>query len=197
MKKFSKKSVLLFAAAMAVCAFAMPSMASAASWSPINSEHTLDSANTGFSSAAITSVCSVSQFTATVNATGSALSISSALFRGCTATGPAPVGVCTATSVGTGFPWAATPVSTNNIQIHNINIDVRFENHPGSTACGINGATTSLTGTLSSGGTFFDNTHVLHLTSAPGLTSVSPQLGDQQAFGNGTIRDTQQTLRVN
>jgi hypothetical protein len=31
MKKFSKKGVLLFAGAMAVCAFAMPSMASAAS----------------------------------------------------------------------------------------------------------------------------------------------------------------------
>jgi hypothetical protein len=196
MKKFSKKSVLLFAAAMAVCAFAMPSMASAASWSPINSEHTLDSANTGFSSAAITSVCSVSQFTATVNATGSALSISSALFRGCTATGPAPVGVCTVTSVPTGLPWAATAVSTNNIQIHNINIDWRFENHPGSAACGISGATTSITGTLIAG-PFFDNTHVLHLTSAPGLTSVSPQLGDQPLFGNGTIRDTQQTLRVN
>ena len=32
MKKFSKKGVLLFAGAMAVCAFAMPSMASASSW---------------------------------------------------------------------------------------------------------------------------------------------------------------------
>jgi hypothetical protein len=194
MKKFSKKSVLLFAAAMAVCAFAMPSMASAVNWSPVNSEHTLDSANTGFASNAITSVCSVSQFTSNVNASGSLLTITSALFRGCTATGPLPVGVCTATSVPTGLPWTATP-STTDIQIHNINIDVRFENHPGSTACGISGATTSLTGTLSLG-RFFNNTHTVHLTSAPGLTSQSPQLGDAAAVGNGTIRDTQQTLIV-
>ena len=42
MKKFSKKGVLLFAGAMAVCAFAMPSMASASSWGVVGSHHTLD-----------------------------------------------------------------------------------------------------------------------------------------------------------
>jgi hypothetical protein len=196
MQKFSNKSVLLFAAAMAVCAFTIPSIASAASWGAVTSEHTLDSANLGFTSASITSVCSVSQFTSDVNASGSALSISSALFRGCTATGPAPVGVCTVTSVATGLPWTVSPVASNNVQIHNINIDWRYENHPGSTACGINGATASITGTLT-GGTFFNNTHTLHFTGAAGLTTVSPQLGDQPVAANGTIRDTQQTLTAN
>jgi hypothetical protein len=196
MKKFSNKSVLLFAAAMAVCAFTMPSMTSAATWSPVNSEHTFDSANFGFFTALLTSECSVSQFTGTVNASGSALEITSALFRGCTATGPAPIGVCTATSIATGLPWTATAPTATNIQIHGVNIVWRFENHPGSTACGINGATTTLTGTLT-GGRFFNNTHTLHFPNAPGMTSESATLGDSQAFATGTLRDTQQTLVVN
>ena len=48
MKKLSKKGVLLFAGAMAVCAFAMPAMASASSWGVVGTHHTLTSSNLGF-----------------------------------------------------------------------------------------------------------------------------------------------------
>ena len=70
MKKFSKKGVLLFAGAMAVCAFVLPAVASAATWGPAPSHHVLDSPNFGFTSAggagAITSSCTSSSFTANV-----------------------------------------------------------------------------------------------------------------------------------
>ena len=66
MKKFSKKGVLLFVAAMALCAFAMPSAASAASWARSVST-TLDSPNVGFTGTTptgttITSQCTSSSF---------------------------------------------------------------------------------------------------------------------------------------
>ena len=51
MKKFSKKGVLLFAGAMALCAFVMPSMASAASWGPIGRITRLTRPTSGFTSA--------------------------------------------------------------------------------------------------------------------------------------------------
>jgi hypothetical protein len=185
MKKFSKKSVLLFMAAMAVCAFAMPSMASAASWGPINSEHTLTSTNIGFTTSAITSACADSSFTADVNNIGSVLTVTSANFRRCTSTGPA-IGSCTTTSNGTGFPWRATVPSTTNVQIHNVDIDILFENHPGSTACNIVGVKATLEGTLTNGHWTGNTTRTVVLNSSPGLTSTSA-LGTQEVFTQGTI----------
>ena len=43
LKMVSKKSMLLLGAVMALCAFVLPSVASAASWSPLNTEGRLDS----------------------------------------------------------------------------------------------------------------------------------------------------------
>jgi hypothetical protein len=194
MKKFPRKSVLLFAAAMALCAFAVPAMASAASWAPVGSEHTLDSANFGFTTSTFTTKCGESTFTTDVTS-AAVMTITAVTFRRCTAVGPL-LGSCTATWVPTALPWSATAVSLTNIEIHNINIHVRFENLPGSIFCNVTSASTSITGTLTSG-TFNNVTHTMHFSDADRLTSLSPQLGDDRAFGTGTLRDTQQTLVAN
>jgi hypothetical protein len=199
MKKFSKKGVLLFAAAMALCAFVMPSMASAASWGVIGTEHTLTSPDIGFinDGAGVTSMCTNASFTIDVS-TAAALEITNGSFTGCTASG-ASIGACTATSTGTNFPWTATAVTTSNIQIHGVNINVFFEG----AGCGAAGQTLRITGTLTRGewngnGT---NQHEVLLTpgatGANGLVSHSILGAGQPLTLTGTIRDNQQQLTVN
>jgi hypothetical protein len=198
MKKFSKKGVLLFAAAMALCAFAMPSMASASSWGVVGTAHTLDSQDLGFINDAqgVSSMCSRTQFTSNV-ATAAALEITAGSFSGCTLAGAA-TGTCTATSTATSLPWTATAVSTSNIQIHGVNINVFLENHPGSTACGATGITIRVSGTLS-GGRWTGNgagQHSVNVVGGTGLVSASA-LGTSAITPTGLITDTQGTLTVN
>jgi hypothetical protein len=191
MKKFSKKGVLLFAGAMAVCAFVLPSIASAASWGPINSHHVLHSPNLGFTNTGavgnLTSQCTNSTFTADVVSAGD-LSITASSFGGaCTTSGPS-LGDCTTTATGSRFPWRATAVTTSNIQLHNVFIDVRFENMPGlGNSCAINGATLTITGTLTGGNWTGNAVHALDLNNAEGLVSHS-------ALGNGTPITTRALL---
>jgi hypothetical protein len=197
MKKFSKKGVLLFAAAMALCAFAMPSMASASSWGVVGSEHTLDSGNLGFinDASSVTSECSRAQFTLNV-ATATHLEITAASFTGCTAVGG--VGTCTATSTATSLPWTATAVTTSSVTINRVNINVFFENHPGSAACGAVGVTLRVTGTLV-GARWTGNgvgQHALDVNGGTGLVSHSA-LGNGQALTvTGQLADTQGTLTI-
>ena len=71
MKKLSKKGILLFVGAMAVCACAMPSMAWQQAGAPVGTEHTLHSPNFGFSTTvpgigAVDSTCSSSTLTVDV-----------------------------------------------------------------------------------------------------------------------------------
>jgi hypothetical protein len=161
MKKFSKKGVLLFAAAMALCAFVMPSMSSAASWSPVGLETTLHSPDIGFTTTSptlgsIVSSCTRSSFTATV-LNAQSLNITAATFGGHCVWVFANVGggtSCTATTVATSLPYRATATTTSNIQIHNLRVDVLFENTPGTVGCstaGLTGASLLLTGTLGGG----------------------------------------------
>jgi hypothetical protein len=50
------------------------------------------------------------------------------------------------------FPWTATALSTTDIRIHGIHIDIRFETTPTSmVACPLNGVGLALTGTLGLG----------------------------------------------
>ncbi len=202
MKKFSRKGVLFLAGAMAICAFVLPPVASAASWGPLNTHHTLDSANIGFTSltggAGLTSQCSSSSFTARVLSAGD-LSISAATFGGlCTQSGAA-VGDCTLTTASTGFPWRATAVTTSNIQIHNINIDLRFENMPGAgNSCLANGLPLQITGTLT-GGSWTGNVNPrrIDLLNESGLVSHSALGAANPVAVRGEITDTQGTLTVN
>jgi hypothetical protein len=202
MKKLPKKGVLLFAAVMAVCAFTLPPMASASSWGVVGSHHTLDSPDFGFTQTtaigSVTSHCSRSSFT--VNAASTVnLEITTASFGDCTWSGP-NIGDCTATTVGTKFPWTATAGTPNTIQIHGIHIDVFFEQVPGQNSCAqLVGAALTITGTLT-GGRWTGNgagQHAIDFSNAEGVV-------EHGGLGNGlpmtwraTLTDTQQTLVVN
>jgi hypothetical protein len=195
MKRFSKKAILLSAGAMSVCAFAMPSLASASSWGVIGTEHTLTSPNFGFTSAAaggLTSSCSNSSFTADVRS-AAVLTITTGSFAGCTTSGPG-IGHCPTTVTPTKYPWAKTVLGPANVVIDLPDIHIIFHG----ASCVLAGATLRLTGTLS-GGTWTGNganQHEIIYTNAEGLVSHS-------ALGNGapvtvrsTFRDAQQTLTV-
>jgi hypothetical protein len=204
MKKLSKKGVLLFAAAMALCAFAMPSMASAASWGSLTAtDHTLDSPNIGFTTTApvigaLTSSCTRSSFTSNIASTQN-LEITTGSFGGlCTAVGPG-IGTCTVTAVGTKFPWTATPVTTENIQLHGVHIDVFFENVPGlgSSCLNLNGQSVTITGTLTTGRwTGNSGEKTLDFSNSEGLSSHSNLLGTSPITTRGFITDTQNSLIV-
>jgi len=190
MKKISKKSVLLFAAAMAFCAFAMPSMASASSWGPVNTEHTLHTTNIGFvnDTSNVSSMCSTAQFTVDVTSTA-VIEITGASFTGCDAAGA--IGTCTATSSGTNFPWTATARTTSDIQIHGVNINTFFEG----AACGVPSQTVRITGTITTARWLGNASHNIELAGAHGLTFHF--LGaSSQLTTTGTITDVQQTLTV-
>jgi hypothetical protein len=196
MKKFSKKGILLFAAAMALCAFA-PSMASASSWGVVGSAHTLDSQDLGFLSDSLgtSSMCTRTQFTSNVASTAS-IEITAASFSGCTLGGGA-AGTCTATSTGTSFPWTATAVSTSNVQIHGVNINVFLEAPPSGT-CNVAGVTIRITGTLS-GAKWNGNgagQHSINILGGTGLVAHSILSDSTAITPTGTISDTQQTLTV-
>jgi hypothetical protein len=186
MKKFSKKGVLLFAAAMALCAFAMPSMASAASFSPVGLETTLHSGDVGFTTSGpafgrVQSNCTRSSLTVRVTSTA-LLDVTAATFGGhCTMQfldvtgGP----VCTMTEAATTPPWTGTAAAANNIQIHNIRIDLLLENTPGNancTAAGLTGASLLYTGTLT-GGRYTNATRTLVYSNAEGIVSHSAATG--------------------
>jgi hypothetical protein len=205
MKKFSKKGVLLLAGAMAVCAFVTPSMASAASWGVIGTEHTLHSSNIAFTAditpvGAFASSCGESTFTVDVR-NAATLTVTSASFRNCTALGTG-IGDCTVTPVATNLPWAATGVTTSNIQIHDVRIDVRFETRPGGGAgscTNVHNVDLPLTGTLSSG-VWSSTGHEISYNQATGLVLhrlFHPNLGNATPVTvSGTMRDTQQSLAL-
>jgi hypothetical protein len=197
MKKFSTRGVLRFAGAMAVCMFALPSAASAASWGPLSSHHTLDSPNLGFTSSFLggtTSQCVQSSFTTRVTSAQN-LEITSASFNGCTVSGPS-IGTCTGTLVATRLPWTATAVTTSNLQIHGIHIDGRSEQPPGSNLCAAFavGLLTTLTGTLTGGN--YTSPGRLDFNNAEGLVTHSVSGNNVPLTFRALFTDTQGTLTV-
>jgi hypothetical protein len=190
MKTFSRKGVLLFAAAMAFCAFVLPSIASAASWTPIGgADQRLDSANIGFTGSStvvgtVLSSCTRSSFTGQV-VSAQTMNITAAQFGGhCNAFFPfvGPTGVtCTATFAPTNLPWQATATTTTNIQIHNIRIDLTYENTPGNPNCeavGIAGRSVLITGTLRNGVWTGGNDGRIIDSNAEGLMSHDAATGE-------------------
>jgi hypothetical protein len=197
MRKFSKKGAVVFGAALAICAFVMPSMASAASWGVVGSAHNLTATGIGFTAhtpiGALGAQCADAQFNATVSS-AAVSNITSTSFTNCTGTGAAAG--CAVSATGTNFPWAATGLTTTNVQIHGINIDNFFTG----AACPVgNGVASQLTGTLS-GGRWTGNgsgQHSITLAAATGLFSHSAQLGTSVATVNDAlVVDRQQTLTL-
>jgi hypothetical protein len=185
-----KKSLLVLAGAMALTAFATPSMAPAATWGVVGSTHTLDGPDFSFNSpgGGWGATCTSSQFHVDVRTTGT-VTVTAARFDNCRGTGE---GVnCLATLTGTKLPWTVTGPTTASVQIHNVWIDVKWEGFPG---CNLNGLQADLTGTLS-GGVWNATQHEVAFTEAGGLTA---HLGIEStaATVTATIRDTAQTLTL-
>lgn len=191
-KKLSKKSALLFMGVLAIAAFSVPSVASAASWGAIGTRHTLTSQNLGFTVGAPVSggsICNQATFEADVRS-AAILTITSGTFTNCVGTGSAAG--CTATVTGTGFHWSATGLTTSNVTIDGVNVDVLFE---GATGCSQNGQKVQVTGTLG-GGIWSAASHHVTYTGATGTTAHFAGLGSFPDTVTGTIRDDQQTLTL-
>ncbi len=194
MKKFSKKSVVVFAGVMAVCALAFPSMASALNWAPVGgADHQLTSTSFSFITEPLISVgasCAHLSLTGVVDST-SDMTITATSFTNCMGIGQAQP--CTATPVGRGFPWTAT--ATSPVVIHRISVTVNLENTPGAASACPAPVTVTLTGPLGVG--VFNN--VEHGTSmlppATG-TGLSGHPGNLSVTVSGTIRDDRQTLTL-
>ncbi len=150
LKLVLKKSMLLLGAVLASCAFVLPSVASAASWSPVGTtDGRIDSGNLGFSIPATGSgtACTASSFSVTVHSAAVA-TITGASFANCHGDLGSGAG-CTLTTTVTNLPWRATPVTTNDIIIHGVDIDVSFEQTPGTLGeCAQNGLNMRLTGSV-------------------------------------------------
>jgi hypothetical protein len=202
MKGFSQRSVPLFAAAMALCAFVLPSTTSASSWGVVGSHHTLDSPNLGFTSSlngGTTASCTRSSFTVSV-ASPQNMEILAASFGGLCTLNTGIQGRCTMTAVGTRFPWTATPLSTVNIQVHGVQIDLFFEHIPGEAAeCNLSLLATTITGTLT-GGRWTGNDagqHSMDFRDSEGLVWHSAPIGvNVPTTWRGLLTDTQNTLTV-
>jgi hypothetical protein len=195
LQELLKRRTLLFGAVMALCAFAMPSPASAASWSPVGTTGVLDSNNLSVVMPALNSglVCTDARLHTFVD-NAQVMTIVSGQFLGCEGTVGTAAG-CTLTLTGTGFPWRATALSTTDIRIHGINIDLRFETRPpaGAFPCANNGIDLRLTGTLGIGTagqtTWLPATRSVEFANTTGLTAHigATTVG---AVLNGTLRAT-------
>jgi hypothetical protein len=197
MKKLSGKSVLLFGVVLVVCAFAVPSMASAASFTSLGT-HQLVSPNLSFLAPAanLGSSCAESRFDIDIN-NGNDGIITGSRFLGCRGN-PTTSGVnCTVTATGTKFPWTATAAAgTDNLQIHGVHVDVQFETLPGTlpAACAVNGAQVTLTGTLT-GGSWNPATRTIEFLADDGLSGLSGA-NLLAATVTGTFSDPAGTLGV-
>jgi hypothetical protein len=198
LKKLSKDGVLVFAAMVLLAAFAMPSMTWAASWGAVGTTHDLDQvAGNGLAFTTTDGTigwgCAGFSLHAFV-ASAAALTVQSGTFTNCMGTGAAGT-PCTTTLTGT-FPWRATGLSTTNIQIHNVNVHIRYENTPGNaTNCPTGGMVLTLTGTLASPNHTHWNatTRTAAFVNATGLSGDSA-LGPKPVRIDGTITDRAHTL---
>lgn len=147
------KAILTLAAAMALCTLAMPSPASAASWTVVGTEHTLDSPNLGFTGTtgfgALVAQCTSSSLTGTV-ASGANLAITAATFgRNCTANF-AGGNICTMTLAATRFPWTMTAVTTSTVSLEGFTAFMVTEQSPANNCFPFfNGTFWTITGSVS------------------------------------------------
>jgi hypothetical protein len=161
------KKATLIAAITAMAAFAVPSMASAAGWAPLNTNKTLTSTNSATyqvqgSAASWGFVCSSSSLGVHVRTPASStLDITSASFTGCTAPGFAGQPQCgPVTVVATGLPWAATSSGFVTFTEH---LQVTY-----TATYGCGPLTTNVDGPAS--GTFSNSLHSLGAGPATGMT---------------------------
>jgi hypothetical protein len=170
MNKIIRKSLLLFAIVAALTAFAVPSMASAVNWSPLNSYQITTSPTTltvnvpglgdGLS-------CSSGPILATHVRTpaSSLMDVLASLDFSCTGTGWWTN--CNVAMAPTGFPWTVDGASLTNVTINSLSINGTL-----SGSCGSYG-TFNLNGSLA-GGHWSQATHSLAFTNATGVSLSGP-----------------------
>jgi hypothetical protein len=189
MIKLSKKSLLLFISAIAMAAFAMPSLASAANFDGVG-QHTLTSSNLSFTSAGLNDAgtrCTSSIFEVNVASGGATATVTSASFSGCAGT-TGPVTGLPADVSASGFPWTITRTALNTFTIDGVRVAANI------TGFGVVDLTGSLTG-----GVINCTTHVVTYTNAGDLTAtatVGPPDATAPATVSGTLTDDQGTLCV-
>jgi hypothetical protein len=115
--KTIKKSTILIAAITAMAALAVPSMASAVVWGPVNTNQSLDATNVNYSEYGgygLTWTCATQHLGVHVRTPASStLDITSASWSGCVGTGTSAT--INFTMTPTGLPWTATATSTSVI----------------------------------------------------------------------------------
>jgi hypothetical protein len=192
LKMVSKKSLLLLGAVLALCAFVLPSVASAASWAPVGTtDGRIDSGNLGFSiqpgATPSGSFCTSSSFSVTVHSAAVA-TITGGTFANCHGDLGASVG-CTTTATGTNFPWRVTVPDTTDIIIHGVDIDVSFETTPNTlNECAQNGLNIRLTGTVTASftpGAAGNRTFDFGGGLSPAFTAHIPGAGSFNAAARG------------
>jgi hypothetical protein len=191
LKMISKKSLLLFGVVLALCAFVLPSVASAASWTPVGTtDGRIDSGNIGFSVTALNagSICPTASFSVTVDSAAVATITGASFGPNCMGDVGGSVG-CTTTATGTNFPWRATAIDTTRIEIHGLDIDVHFETTPNTlNECANNGLNIRLTGTVTV--SYTPAAHTLDFNGAPGLFSHFPGVPNVPTTARGSATPT-------
>jgi hypothetical protein len=196
MRKSFRKGAVTVSAVFAVCAFAVPSMASALSWGPIGTEHTLTATGLAFmahtSFGQIGAQCNDSNFNVDVRS-AAVITITTATFTNCTGTG---IGAnCAAAVHGAGFHWTATGITTSNIQIHGVDITSTFTG----VGCALAGDVARVTGTLTDGTWRGNAAHSITLAGVMGLVAHIPALGNAPftvTVNDALIIDRQQTITL-
>ena len=191
MKKFSRKSVLLFAAVVALCAFAMPSMASAGNWAGAPATHTIDSSNLSMFISAVNAgwICTSTSFDVDVKSPASnLLTITGANFGSCSGTNG--FSGCTIDITASGLDWNANGSTPSNVSISTVRWAMRF-----TPTCSFAGTIVDVEGTLNAG-VINNATHSLSLTNAPGLTGFIAGSLIGSVVVNGTLTDTSGTLTL-
>ncbi len=188
-RKSLRSSVILFAVTLAISALAMPAVASASQWSPFNLHSTLDSPAISFTTTTgFGWTCTDSQLTTDVRSIDE-LKISSASFGSCHGTGSASS--CATTQTATDLPWTAIPVSTTDVLIADMKLDVTFSGP----FCG--GVSLLVTGLLRGGVWTNGTSREVTYDTSPGLAAHSALLGSNIGLTvSGTIRSTNSSLAV-
>jgi hypothetical protein len=169
MKKTMTKSTLLFASIMALAAFAMPSMASAANWGPFNTNHTLNGYIYVSTGALYNTVsCSGSLGVHVRAPVASTLDITSASFSSCSVSIGQGVD-CNVTATASGLPWTAIGTSTSDVRINVTDMTFTYSQKPGGPSCTLSGGVGHVSGTLT-GGAWSAAAHKVTYASDPGLS---------------------------
>jgi hypothetical protein len=105
----------------------------------------------------------------------------------------------TATATPTPTPdWNVTGITTSDVRINSVDVDITFENHPGSSSCvNVPHQPVTLTGILGGGQWTGNgaNQHEVIFANDEGIFSHGPT-GTSTVTVSGTFRDTQQTLTL-